>query len=436
MKRVHSSSIIPIIGIFTFALAVRIWYNVVVAHDYYPLHDSLTYQSIALQILNNHCYCLLPQLPTLDRAPLWPAIIALIYGTLGQHDHTVRLLLSIVGSITCVLTYCFARDMFDKWAALFAGLLAGAYPFLYVYDGWLYSESLYTCLLLAFCYTIYHLRHKPRIFLMVLSGLLLGLLSLTRPNGLILLAIFLLWAIIIGQTKSFSQPRALKSACIVALVSFALVIPWTIRNYVVTHQFVPVAVGDGKVLLGAYNDMILQRPYYLGVWINPIESSPAVVQQFPPNCAGACEIQRDNTYRYYAEQWVQQHPDQLPYLLGLHLVHFWQNTTQEADLPLNRFTQRPAVQFVVLMMEIITPFVLALASFGLLVTRKLWRDLLFIYMLILLTLAQCLLLYGIPRFRAPLEPLLLLLASGSLWWIIKQLRHWQQIRQNVHHMRA
>jgi 4-amino-4-deoxy-L-arabinose transferase-like glycosyltransferase len=432
MKRVHSSHIIPFITIFTFALIVRVCYNLVAAHKYYPLHDSLTYQSIALQILHNHCYCLLPQLPTLDRAPLWPVIIAAIYGTLGQHDRTVRLFLSLVGSITCVLIYCFARDMFGKRPALLTGLLAGAYPFLYVYDGWLYSESLYTCLLLAFCYTIYHLRRAPHTLLMVLSGLQLGLLSLTRPNGLILLAIFLLWALIIKHTKSFSWPQTIKIACIVTLVSLALVIPWTIRNYTVTHQFVPIAVGDGKVLLGAYNDMILQRPYYLGIWIIPSESSPSIAQQFPSNCAGPCELQRDNTYRYYAEQWMHRHPNKLPYLLSLHLANFWQTTTQEADLAINRFPGRPTSHLIILMMEIITPLVLALAAFGLLVTRKLWRDLLFIYMMILLTLTQCLILYSIPRFRAPIEPLLLLLASGSIHWIIPQLRHWQQSRQAAH----
>jgi len=45
--------------------------------------------------------------------------------------------------------------------------------------------------LLAFCYTLYRLLRTPRWQLMMLNGVLLGLLSLTRPNGFALLALLL-----------------------------------------------------------------------------------------------------------------------------------------------------------------------------------------------------------------------------------------------------
>lgn len=429
MKRLLQLVSKPTIGIFSFALIIRIAYNLTVARDYFPLHDSLTYQSIAYNLLREHCYCLLPHLPTVDRAPLWPIIIAVIYGSLGPHDHTVRLFLSVVGSVTCVLIYCFARDLYGKQIGIIAGIFAAIYPFLYIYDGWLYSESLFTCLLLALCYTLYRLQYSPRRSLQLLSGLLIGLLSFTRPNGLAILVLFLLWCFILGHVKVLQKRDVHKSMIATVLIALILIIPWSIRNYMVTHAIVPIAVGDGKVLLGAYNDMILQKPYYLGVWILPTISVPSVAQQFPANCAGPCEVQRDDTYRYYAEQWILQHPHKMPYLLELHSSNTWQTTTQEADLPINRFPERDTVRFVVIMMEILTPLVFLLAALGLIMTRKRWRDLLFMYLLIAFTFVQCVVLYGSSRFRAPIEPMLILLAAGAIWWLSKRLKKYRRQRE-------
>jgi 4-amino-4-deoxy-L-arabinose transferase-like glycosyltransferase len=417
MKLLRSLFTMPVFAVFGLALIVRYFYNSKVARDYFPLHDSLTYQSIAYNILRDHCYCLLPHLQTVDRAPLWPALIALVYGVLGPHDHIVRLLLSIVGSTTCVLIYCFAKDLFGRRVGLCIGLLATIYPFLFIYDGWLYSESVYTFLLLAFCYALYHQQRTPRWSLAVLSGILLGLLSLTRPNGLLILSLCIVWAVALGWRKLLSWRVVVQTTLAVSLISLVLVAPWTIRNFAVTHTLVPVAVGDGKVLLGAYNDMILQRPYYLGIWIIPSESVPAVAQQFPANCADACEVKRDNAYRYYAGQWMLSHLAVMPYLLGLHLVNMWEVTSQEADLAINRFPERDTSHLVVAMMEVLTPIVFALAALGLIVTRKYWRELLLIYLMITLTIVQCIALYGIPRFRAPIEPMLLILAGGAIRWV-------------------
>jgi 4-amino-4-deoxy-L-arabinose transferase-like glycosyltransferase len=426
MKRLEQ--FIPVGGIFLLALMVRFIYNEAAVHDYYPLHDSLTYQAIAFNILREHCYCLQSHLPTVDRAPLWPALIAAIYGLHGSHDHYVRLFLCIVGSGTCALIYLFARDLFTHRVGLFAGIVASIYPFLFLYDGWLYSESVYIFLLLAFCYTLFLFQRTMHLRWAALSGILLGLLSLTRPNGLFILGLVILWAIVFGWKKLLSWRVLAQGVVMIALTSLVLVAPWTIRNYTVTHTLVLVATGDGKVLLGAYNDKVVdpsfQHSYYLGTWLIPNESRPDVVAQFPKDCPASCEVQRDATYKSEAGQWVQQHLSTMPYLLWLHFINTWQITSQEADLPINRFPGRPMSQGIVLLMKIMTPVIFLLAALGLLLTfRRYWRELLFIYFMILLTGGQNLVLYGIPRFRAPIEPMLIILAAGAVWWFVERVKY-------------
>ena len=120
MKRIKP--LLPAIGIFCLALAVRIIYNNTVAYHYFPLHDSAFYQGIAFHMLKEHCFCLEQYVPTVYRAPLWPFTISGLTLIFGPSDYFARFFLSLVGSGTCVLVYLFARDLFS-WRI---GILAGA----------------------------------------------------------------------------------------------------------------------------------------------------------------------------------------------------------------------------------------------------------------------------------------------------------------------
>jgi len=93
----------------------------------------------------------------LDRPPLWPYIIAAIYTIMGTENFYPRLFFCFTGAATCVIIYLFARDIFNKHVALLAGIIAIVYPGLFIYGGWLYTESLFTFCLTAFCYTLYRL---------------------------------------------------------------------------------------------------------------------------------------------------------------------------------------------------------------------------------------------------------------------------------------
>ena len=121
MKSLRSVLTFPAISVFFVALLIRGIYNEAAAIGYYPLHDSLIYQTIAVNILQEHCFCNLPYLPTVDRAPLWPAVIAAIYSVIGIHDHVVRIFLCFVGSGTCLLIYYFAKDLFGIRIGVIAG---------------------------------------------------------------------------------------------------------------------------------------------------------------------------------------------------------------------------------------------------------------------------------------------------------------------------
>ncbi len=80
----------------------------------------------------------------------------------------------------------------------------------------------------------------------VAAGFVAGLAILTRANGMILLLplALMVWA----PRRSFGPPAVLVA---VALLTVA---PWTIRNAVELHAFVPVTTQFGAALAGTYND--------------------------------------------------------------------------------------------------------------------------------------------------------------------------------------
>src|SRR6266480_759634 len=422
MKRIKP--ILPAIGIFCLALTVRIIYNSTVAYHYYPLHDSAFYQGIAFHLLKEHCFCLEAYVPTVDRAPLWPFTIAGLSLIFGPSDYFARFFLSLVGSGTCVLLYLFARDLFSWHIGVIAGVFAAIYPELYIYDGWLYTESLYTFLLFAVCYGLYRLQRTPERNwqIWITCGVLLGLLSLTRQNGIIVIGVFIVWANIMVWQKVLSWRVTARGVLATTLIAFVLIAPWTIRNYLVSRTFIPVAIIDGGVLLGAYNNEALTRASYMGgpkgTWINPIVSRPDIVRPFPLHtCTPPCEVAREAAFKDAAVKWIEDNINIMPHLLELHFINMWQPDTYESDLPTVRFSQQQSTQFVLRMIKTCPIYLFILATLGLVVTFWRWRELLFIYLMIILTIAQNIIYYGSTRFRAPIEPMLILLAAGFIWWL-------------------
>ena len=219
-----------------------------VARGYVPQYDARSYESIALNLLKDSCYCITDHVPTVGRAPAWPVVIAIIYHIVGSQNLYARYFLCVLGAGTCVLLYLFVANLFNSYLiGIFAGILAALYPGMYIYDGWLYSESLYTFLLMASLYGLFQLQRTAQTRWAILCGVLFGLLSLTRPNGIAVIALALVWLLIIGKLYHWSWRTIAKSIVLIVMISTAIIAPWTIRNYTLAHALVPIAVGDGTV---------------------------------------------------------------------------------------------------------------------------------------------------------------------------------------------
>lgn len=398
----------PAFCIFCGALSVRIVYNITVAKGYIPEYDAAFYNNIAIHLNTEHCYCLQDNISDTSRAPLWPFTIAAIYAVTGIHTIYPRLFLCFVGSGTCVITYFLARDIFNKRTGLIVGIIAALYPGLFIYDGWLYSESVYTFFTMGFAYSLFRLQRTPRIGWAISCALSVVCASLTRPNGISLLVLVIIWAGVMLRTRILSWYKATQIVLVITCLTCMLIAPWTIRNYEVDHRFTLIATGMGTVLAGAYNDAAATSHYYdyPGMWLPASQTRPPLTDR------------SDAGRGAYAYHWISTHIGQLPYLFYLHFINMWRPYTPEGGLPVKEFPTRLSSRILWPLMNITPVVIIFLAASGLVVTlRSKWKELLGTYLVIGLTIMLCIVLYGSARFRAPIEPLLVLLTGGAIWWL-------------------
>lgn len=398
------------VAVFVVALLVRVLYVLLVGAGYIPRFDAGVYDGLAQSIVTLHCYCFPGHMVTAFRPPLWPVIIAGVYAIFGVDVQAAQMACAVLGAGTCVLVYLFARDLFGRRVALVAGLLAAVYAGMFIWDGWLFSESLFIFLQMAFLLAVVRLQRTRQRRWAVLGGVALGLSALARPNGALLLALLALWAGIMLVGRFVPWRVLVPRVALLAVVALAVVLPWTIRDAAVTGSILPVST-IGTTLAGAYNDMTDQPTSGLyGIWWLP----PNENADFHPHTS-ADEVTLEQT----ALAWINAHPDQTRTLLLVHAEHMWVPYLYTwNDLPFEEYPQRPASQVVMGLLPWMSIPVFALAALGFALTwRKRRRELVVVYLLVALTVMENVAFYGSPRFRAPIEPFLVLLAGVTLAWL-------------------
>jgi hypothetical protein len=183
--------------------------------------------------------------PTYFRAPGYPFLIALLW--VGEAPPTTLLLLvqALLGIGVAVLAYFIARPF---GVGLVAGTAVAFAPMSGAWTGEIMSETLYTFLIFLGIWFWLNAGYKW-------AGFIFGLSWLVRPTTMAFLAFLLIVSVFI--------PRLRKSAVIITATAFLTVSPWILRNLVVFHKFIPVAVAGGRMnlLCGTFD-----IPYHSDIW--------------------------------------------------------------------------------------------------------------------------------------------------------------------------
>lgn len=127
------------------------------------------------------------------QAPLYPYFVALVYRVFGPGTWAVRIVQVVIGSLTCAVLATAARRWFSPHAGMLTGLMLAFYAPAVFYDGLIQKEVLALFFMAMMLWLMGMHEARSRGWIGVLIGAVLGLLVLTRENGLVLVPVVGAW---------------------------------------------------------------------------------------------------------------------------------------------------------------------------------------------------------------------------------------------------
>jgi len=186
------------------------------------------------------------------RPPAYPLWTGFWYEVLGTSSTRLLLVQSLLAPLTVLLSWFMARRLFGARAAIATAFVVAVFPFVWEWFGLLYTEAL--AIPLSVLILIALLERPPTPQRAAVLGGLMGLALLIRPTSLFLFA-GILAAFVLATGWRRGGALTAVSIGIAALV----ILPWTIRNYVVTDEFIPLSVQDAA-LHGTFNETSANDP--------------------------------------------------------------------------------------------------------------------------------------------------------------------------------
>jgi 4-amino-4-deoxy-L-arabinose transferase-like glycosyltransferase len=408
--------------ILILALALRVAEVQRTNSSYRPINDAGSYLSLASDVAHTGDYPLSHRPgagaagtrgPSAYFAPGYPyflALVDLIDGHAVHRDgaiHPARIAQAVLGTITVALIGLVALELFGATAGLIALVLAAVYPVAIELAGTLVAENLLTPLVLGAVYAGLRARRasRPRSAYAWVAGagVLTGLATLTHENA-VLIALPLIVAV-----RRVGPRRLLAPGLLIATAALSI-LPWTIRNAEVMHRFIPVSDETGITLVGTYNPASAANPvvpYKWRLFFAIPGERPLILQ-----ANHLTEPQLGDKLQHQALHYISQHPS-APLQAGFHNTlrlfelegtYAWQAAAAGISLPLG------TARIGVVSCWLLCLFALAGAFSRAVRTAPKW-----VWAVpLLLTLSVVLVNVETPRFRAPIDPFLILLAAAGL----------------------
>jgi tetratricopeptide (TPR) repeat protein len=202
-----------------------------------PMMDEAYHDNWATATADGH-----PPSEPFYRAPLYPYFLSMIYKIFGHKYYHARLASVIIGSLSCLILFFIALEVFNFRVACLSGLLMATYPVLVYFDSQLLTTSLEIFLNLFAVFIVLNAFETPkRSTVWFFAGLFFGLAAITRPTILAFVGLIIIWVFFKHTKKLFPLLFGL----------IIVILPVTLRN---------INIGKDKVLI-AWNGGI---NFYIG----------------------------------------------------------------------------------------------------------------------------------------------------------------------------
>ena len=349
--------------------------------------------------------------PTAWLAPIYPYLLAGVFKVFGVYSTRSAIVIlsinSIFSALTIIPVFYIARRTFGSRAALWAGWFAALFPYAWYWAiKWAWETSLAT-LLLA-CVFLLSLRMvgvnwidkddieflpRDRTSDWLLFGILWGLVALTNPSLLSWLPFCGFW-LLSKQLRVARTSRPLWSGLAACAVCVAVMSPWMIRNYLVFHRFIPLRSNFAAELRMGNGDNAV------GLWRFWMHPSSNVLERQKFNQMG--EIAYVQMKKKEASSFIRSNPLLFAKLCARRAIYFWYGTPRDTGFEL--LTLGRNVGFLL-------SSILAFGGLWAMGRRRHPATFLFASLLFAVPLIYYV-TFPHPRYRAPIEPEMLILMVG------------------------
>ncbi len=321
------------------------------AHEPFKFPDSESYWELGKQIAAGEDYEFRSPQHRVFRTPGYPLLLAGMFRIAGTNAPpiTARLLGAVIGTFTVGAVYWLAKRTFNSTSALVAAGMAAVYPGAVAISGLVLAEGLFTLWmflqLILWTYAI-GARYRDgisrdfpndpgvgpypfpkRVFITgLMSGIAAGLATLTRPSWLLFTPFAIIACLLVCRDRR--RHALLGLAMLAGLLS--TMSPWWIRNWQVTHHFVPTTLQVGASLydgLHAKADGSSEMSF-----ITKVEPQfQADSEKGQHDSVPISEYQFDRHLRMAALCWAMENPTRVIELAAVKFARMWNFWPNEAS---------------------------------------------------------------------------------------------------------
>lgn len=340
--------------------------------------------------------------PAADHPPLTVFVLAPV-ATVWDSQLPMRWASALAGLVVVGLTALLARTVAGDRAGLVAGAIAAVYPFLWVNDGLIMSESFTGVFVVGTLLASYLAMRAPeRWWRWVLAGLLGGLAALGRAE-LVLLVPFLAGGVVVTRRAGARRTRLVAATAMVVSLGVVLA-PWFLYNRARFDRTVLLSTNDGLAAVASNC-----APMYAGPSIGLTDLSGPPCLPDPPKGDQSVVAAE---YRRRAFAYMGDHASRVPVVVLARVGRDWSLFRPTDMLRINEGEGRPSWVTALGLVMYYPLLVGAVAG-----TVVLWRRRVWLWPLLvpaIVVTIGTLFAYGQTRFRAPAEPCLVVLAAVAL----------------------
>lgn len=390
--------------LFVVALVVRLACLVWVTGLEAPLtYDMQHYHQAAVHLARGQGYHVAGTLAF--RPPMLSVVLGGVYRLTGPGVGVARCCMAVASALIAPVLWALARALgLGSWRGWVGGAAGWAlYPLAVRWGTQILSENLAALLVVLSTLQFIRCHQEPRLVSGLICGILWGALALTRPRFLLLPVVLLCTqCCLVGRG---GWPRWLWG---LGLCGFAMVLaPWVVRNGVRLGAFIPGTTSAGVVFAVANEDLAAPQ-IQAGGYRNPSCSRPRIVE------GPEATWNREGWVRGWAG--IAAAPHRLPGVMLARALRFWHLRVS----PGGPWTWRDWIQAA----SWAPLFGLAVWAVWRCGAVRLWV----VLAPVVTAFVPVLFLYGAPRLRFPVDPLVICLAVIGAEGVARGWRAWDRPR--------